>query len=206
MARKTKEDTEHTYHQLLDAATLLFIEHGVAKTTLNDIAQRAGMTRGAVYWHFTNKDAVIKALWERNAGTAHHSFTHSLRNLDPQHPIAHFRQLIKSLLHNVISDPKLSQAMRIIMHCIEFSDEKTDLQQFLYRFRDDFYDALHTALTTLAQYHALRDDMNAAVLTSSLWAYINGLIHTHLEPDSKTVDLQQHYAALLDLWLNAALR
>ena len=98
MARKTKEDAELTYHALLDAATALFIRQGIARTTLNNIAAEAGMTRGAIYWHFDNKDAVIQALWERNTSTLHTSFINELRNLDVNDPAGHFRKTINNLL------------------------------------------------------------------------------------------------------------
>lgn len=62
MARKTKEDAEHTYAALLDAAEQVFFDKGVAQTTLNDIAAAAGMTRGAIYWHFKDKADVLQAL------------------------------------------------------------------------------------------------------------------------------------------------
>jgi AcrR family transcriptional regulator len=92
MARKSKEESEHTYNTLLDAATELFIRQGVmAKTTLNEIASAAGMTRGAVYWHFDNKDAVIKALWERNAKEVNLRFLDALAHLEPDNPASHFR-------------------------------------------------------------------------------------------------------------------
>ncbi|MGB0865929.1 MAG: TetR family transcriptional regulator, partial [Granulosicoccaceae bacterium] len=41
MVRKTKAETEQTYHALLDAAIALFTRQGVARTTLNEIAQEA---------------------------------------------------------------------------------------------------------------------------------------------------------------------
>jgi TetR/AcrR family acrAB operon transcriptional repressor len=62
MARKTKEDAELTYAALLDAAEQVFFDKGVAQTTLNDIAAAAGMTRGAIYWHFKDKADVLQAL------------------------------------------------------------------------------------------------------------------------------------------------
>ena len=70
----------------------------VANPTLNDIANTAGMTRGAVYWHFDNKDAVIRALWERNASTSRESFTTELRHLDRIDPARNFQQTIKDLV------------------------------------------------------------------------------------------------------------
>lgn len=52
MARRTKEDACATRNSLLDAAEQVFYEQGVARASLNEIAQRAGATRGAVYWYF----------------------------------------------------------------------------------------------------------------------------------------------------------
>lgn len=53
--RRTKEDAALTREQVLHAALLCFQEKGFAATTLDDVARRAGTTRGAVYWHFHNK-------------------------------------------------------------------------------------------------------------------------------------------------------
>ena len=61
MARKTEQDKQETYRRLLTSASALFIEKGVATTTLNQIAERAGMTRGAVYWHFENVHTLFRA-------------------------------------------------------------------------------------------------------------------------------------------------
>ncbi len=41
------------------------MEHGVARTSLEQIARHAGMTRGAVYWHFKNKADLFRAMLER---------------------------------------------------------------------------------------------------------------------------------------------
>ena len=47
--RRTKEDAQQTRESLLDAAECLFAERGVSRTSLQDIAKAAGVTRGAVY-------------------------------------------------------------------------------------------------------------------------------------------------------------
>ncbi|UVE18374.1 TetR family transcriptional regulator [Pseudomonas sp. LS44] len=53
--RRTKEEAEKTRCTLLQAAEQLFLERGVSNTSLEQIARHAGVTRGAVYWHFQNK-------------------------------------------------------------------------------------------------------------------------------------------------------
>lgn len=62
MARRTKEEARQTRESILRAALDLFSEKGYSRTALNDIARRIGMTRGAVYWHFENKEALLAAL------------------------------------------------------------------------------------------------------------------------------------------------
>ena len=53
---------------LLEAAALVIREKGYEGTTLADVAQRAGMTRGAIYGNFLNRDelflAVVAQRWE----------------------------------------------------------------------------------------------------------------------------------------------
>lgn len=50
--RKTKEEAEVTRERLLDAALKVFSKKGYVSTTLDDISREAGVTRGALYWHF----------------------------------------------------------------------------------------------------------------------------------------------------------
>lgn len=68
--RKTKEDAEITREKLLDAGLKVFSKKGYVSTTLDDIAREAGVTRGAVYWHFKNgKPELFEALInERSRG------------------------------------------------------------------------------------------------------------------------------------------
>ena len=65
MARRTKEEAQATRERLLDAAEMLFQAQGVSQTTLQQIAQAANATRGAVYWHFKDKSDVVAAMVNR---------------------------------------------------------------------------------------------------------------------------------------------
>lgn len=65
MVRKSKEDALVTRHRLLDAAETVFHAQGVSRTALQDVASAAGVTRGAVYWHFKNKAELFMAMMDR---------------------------------------------------------------------------------------------------------------------------------------------
>jgi len=57
-----KTDNEEREQRILDAAADLFVHYGYDKTTVNDIARRAGVSKGAIYLHFDSKDALLEAL------------------------------------------------------------------------------------------------------------------------------------------------
>jgi AcrR family transcriptional regulator len=61
--RRPKGDKrERTRAKLLEAARELIREKGYERTTLHDVAQRAGMTSGAIYGNFKNRDDLFIAL------------------------------------------------------------------------------------------------------------------------------------------------
>lgn len=65
MVRKTKEDASRTRELLINSAILTFSRRGYSNTSLDDIAQAANMTRGAIYWHFKNKSELFNAIWQQ---------------------------------------------------------------------------------------------------------------------------------------------
>ncbi len=53
-------------HELLSAALDLFVERGFASTRLEDVAKRAGVSKGTLYLYFTNKEELFKAVVREN--------------------------------------------------------------------------------------------------------------------------------------------
>lgn len=203
MVRRTKEDAQQTRHELLDAAIELFLRQGIANTTLKDIADKTGKTRGAIYWHFENKDAVIQALWERNADTFYQAFSNLATQITLPDLAGKFRHQIKNILQSVISDDEFGQVTRIIIHNVEYTDEQTELQEFLQSKRDDFVQALVTAFEVLKKHKVLKVKLSPELLAQSLFSYIIGLIDNYLKPGNDSLDLVEHGDTLIDLFLDS---
>ena len=55
---------EATRNLLLDVARKSFTERGYAATSIDDIIQQAGVARGALYHHFSGKEALFRAVYE----------------------------------------------------------------------------------------------------------------------------------------------
>ncbi|WP_226661591.1 TetR family transcriptional regulator [Microbulbifer aggregans] len=65
MARRRKEEAQETRERILDAAIDVFHKRGVSRPSLTEVAELAGVTRGAVYGHFQNKADLFSAVADR---------------------------------------------------------------------------------------------------------------------------------------------
>lgn len=64
--RKTKEDMLITREKILQAGFECFDANGFEQTSLAAIAEAAGVTRGAIYWHFEDKKELFRAVVDYN--------------------------------------------------------------------------------------------------------------------------------------------
>jgi AcrR family transcriptional regulator len=74
---------EATRRKILDSAVDLFSERGYGETGLADVLQRAGISKGAFYYHFDSKEAVATAIIEEFSGKTR---TLVFDQLDPAAP------------------------------------------------------------------------------------------------------------------------
>ncbi len=63
--RRIDEIGDESRRRILDAAEELFAERGFDRTSFVDIAERSGISRGSIPWHFKNKDGLVIAVVER---------------------------------------------------------------------------------------------------------------------------------------------
>ena len=59
MVRKTKEEASITKERIIKAAEECFCEHGVYLSSFDMVAKKAKCTRGAIYWHFRDKNELL---------------------------------------------------------------------------------------------------------------------------------------------------
>jgi TetR/AcrR family transcriptional regulator, repressor of the mexAB-oprM multidrug resistance operon len=66
--RKTKEDTEISKLRILLAAEEEFCQRGFVAANMDNIARAAGLTKGAIFWHYKSKADLFKAIIKRATG------------------------------------------------------------------------------------------------------------------------------------------
>ncbi|GAB4056787.1 TetR family transcriptional regulator [Uliginosibacterium sediminicola] len=119
MARKTKEEALATRNQLLDAAQHVFSECGVSNTSLQEIACAAGVTRGAVYWHFENKTDLLAALWDRVCLP----IDAAMDELDQRYaedPLARLEHKMLDVMQRVVNEKQTRDLMEILLLKCEY--------------------------------------------------------------------------------------
>jgi TetR/AcrR family acrAB operon transcriptional repressor len=63
--RRIDEIGDESRRRILDAAEELFAERGYERTSFVDVAERSGISRGSIPWHFANKEGLVLAVVER---------------------------------------------------------------------------------------------------------------------------------------------
>jgi AcrR family transcriptional regulator len=63
--KRVSKDPEIRREELLEAASTLFRQKGIAATGIGDITDHAKVARGTFYLYFSSKDAVVSELWKR---------------------------------------------------------------------------------------------------------------------------------------------
>ena len=110
--RRTKEDSEKTREAILDAAVKIFSRKGVSATTLSGIAKKAGVTRGAIYWHFKNKIDIFDALHERMYKPISELLLQGMEEDHPD-PVTRLQEICIYLIKNINEVPGAKDALML---------------------------------------------------------------------------------------------
>ncbi|GKX62215.1 DNA-binding transcriptional repressor AcrR [Pragia fontium] len=179
MGRKTKQASLETRQQILDAAMQEFARRGVSSTSLNDIALAAGVTRGAIYWHFKNKVDIFNAMWTQVESSID-DVELRYRNQFPSEPLSALRQTMIYVLQTTVTDPRRRTLLGILFHKCEFVGDLVSLQQIHQSLYLENYERIEKILRLCIEYKQLDKDLDIRLAAITLRAYICGLIENWL--------------------------
>lgn len=129
--RRTKEQAEQTRRTIMAAALRTFNRRGISRTTIEEIATAARVTRGAIYWHFTNKHTLLRAI--RDEVTLplidRSDFTLLIdRTADPLNRVQRF---LLDLVHALEEDSRVRLAFSVMSFKCEYVGElKGELKEY----------------------------------------------------------------------------
>jgi TetR/AcrR family acrAB operon transcriptional repressor len=199
MARRTKEEALETRNHILDTAEFVFREKGVARTSLADIAEAAGVTRGAIYWHFENKEDLFQAMCDRVSLPLEALFQ-SLTEGHPTDPLGQLRETCIQLMRHTATDPQCRRVFEILSYKCEYVEELEPTVQRRLECRYQGVSILEQSLRhaiAKGQLPGFLDPRRAAI---GLFAYMDGLIYNWgMDPES--FSLAEEAGPLIDIYL-----
>ena len=199
MARRTKEEAAATRDSILDAAEKLFVEQGVSRTTLQHIATEAGVTRGAIYWHFDDKGALFNEMMER----AKLPLERELQVLDQEEsddPLRDLRSYILAVLRRTVQDPGARRVFEIATLKVEFVDEMDAVRVRRQQSINDWMTRAERRIRLAAEKGMISRDVEAHTVAIALWIMIDGLIRNWMF-DPNAFDLIKQGECVIDPYL-----
>ncbi|OON37503.1 DNA-binding transcriptional repressor AcrR [Izhakiella australiensis] len=179
MARKTKEQALVTKKQIIDAAIARFSEFGVSATSLADIASAAGVTRGAIYWHFKNKtDLLNEILAQSESGLENLEQEYRLKY--PADPLSVLRAMLIYVLKATACDPHRRSLSEIIFHKCEFVGEMKTLQLMQQNLYLECYEKIEDVLHECVAAGQLPSGLITRQAAIIIRAYMTGLMENWL--------------------------
>lgn len=175
MARRTKEDAIATRSSLIDAAERVFCEKGVARASLSDIAQAAGATRGAIYWHFKDKVDLFGAMMDRVTLPLEQGFGALEESTCPD-PVERLRAVLALVLHGVASDERTRRVFEIALYKVEYVGELIGVRDRHIAASDGFTNQLARDFELAAQAQRVVLPMTPVEAAVGLHALFDGLI------------------------------
>lgn len=204
MVRRTKEEALETRARLLDTAERVFREKGVSRTSLAEIAKQAGVTRGAIYWHFENKADLFNAMCDR-ATLPLEALMENMADPEQPDPLGQLRRAIVQALTLVERDGRCRRVFEILTLKCEFVDELEGTVQRRQECRMGAREVFRLTLDNAARRGQIRQDLDTRLAASALLAFIDGLIlDWGLEPGAYS--LAEQSGPLVDLILSGMKR
>lgn len=172
--RRTKVDAEKTRVAILKAALKVFYKKGVSRATLSDISKAAGLSRGAIHWHFKDKSDLFLQLYD------HMSQKTSLRTEswsdESIQTLNDLKEMVLSGLESFYADREVRKFLTVIFSRMEYIAEfrtlcnhEVDYQQNSVRELEDVYERLRAS----GQVHEKISPHHAARHT---YIFIDGMI------------------------------
>ncbi|ACX88982.1 multidrug efflux transporter transcriptional repressor AcrR [Pectobacterium parmentieri] len=200
MARKTKEQAQETRQHIQDTALRVFSEHGVSATSLSDIAIAAGVTRGAIYWHFKNKAEIFDEIWAQ-AESKISEFEIEYQTKFPDNPLRVMRELLIYMLRLTVNDTQWRSIMEICFHKCEFVGEMLQSYNARKELYLSCYVDIEENLIKCIRMGMLPTDIYPRRAAIALRAYFSGVMENWLfMPES--FDLDQDAPALVDAFID----
>jgi len=198
MVRRTKEEAAETREQVLDAAEQVFRQRGVGHASLAEVADAAGVTRGAIYHHFASKAEVFEAMLARAEMPIDMAF--DATRLPVADPLAMVRDMAVKALQHLASSDRVRNIFEVAFLRCEYTDELAPVEQRHLHERAQCLTLSNGLLDQAVARGQLPAGTDTRIASRMLYGFIGGLMRDWVQaPD--TFDMNVAAPQAVDLFL-----
>ena len=188
MPRKTEKDSMKTRSRLLEAALDVFSEKSFSEVTLDEIAGRISMTKGALYWHFKNKSDILSKMIEEVCLDLERAFAEKYGKPET---FADLFEYYKKKLLTPDGNDKYLKVYALILRRYEWpEDARSEVFTILRSLMKKEKTMINELLLKSLREKSIRDDIVAEDVSSAITSVFYGLFMLTLD-DIVTDDLSK---------------
>lgn len=200
--RRTKAQAAETGRQILRAAETLFLDKGYDNVSLEEIATAAGVTRGAVHWHFKNKQGLLIALRDDAQAPFRELADHLAADSGPA-LLERLSDVISTAFEKLQNDPRQKGLIKVLLRLDMTLSDCEDGEGST--FREEMNTILVRIFQVVERDVGLPPPWRPETAASALSATISGLVsewalgkgNFHLTPDGR-----EFFRMVLGAWTN----
>jgi TetR/AcrR family acrAB operon transcriptional repressor len=177
MVRKTKEDAELTRQRIINAAREVFLARGVSRTTMEHIAAQANVTRGAVYWHFSNKAELFQAMREQVLLPLIDRMDDTLLVEGAEDPLTRIERFLCGTIQVLDESIETRQTYEIMMIKCEYVDEFAGVLQQILSNCSGITEKIRLVYERAKLQGQLRNSHDPTQLAIDTHLFFSGLLH-----------------------------
>jgi AcrR family transcriptional regulator len=168
-----REQREASIERILESALELMVTRGCNATTVDDIAKRAGLTKGAIYFHFENKTAIVMALLDTVEKLVIGGLLERLAHAGPTS-----QDKLVAALHSqgLLAGTKTKYLLLFTLTLLEFNGTGTDIEARVRAIYDSFVQSLEKIVRAGCTAGEFRADLDTRELTAVVLALQHGTL------------------------------
>lgn len=180
MARRTKEEAAKTRSLILKTAEKLFFHRGVVQTSLQEIAAEAGVTRGAIYWHFRDKADLLWSIAD-DVFMPHEDMLDRLVACESDDPLELLRENTVASMNAIMNSPSRRRVFTILTQRCEYVEELAKLNRRNAAMRDRLHARLIALFEQTAKKNMLAPAWTPLAAATAVQTFAIGCIHIEME-------------------------
>ena len=188
MARKSREEAIETREKILESALETMSGKTFSQVSMNEIAERVGFSKGAVYWHFKNRNDLLVKLLENMTARLEEELECNGREWNTLDDIRHF---FRNRLEKAFLSERFQRMHRLMVRRFEWPPEVQEkVRVLLLEKIDRERGMLEKCLVGLQREGKIRNDVSPRELSAVLSVVFHGLFLAHLSemcPDNFAV-------------------